>query len=195
MQGVNLLPHDCRIARSKRVRMQRWGVGVLIYTAALSAGWLGLHLASGGAEHAVAAQRTQIDAQIADTESAIQRLQPRLSESLATLAAGRSVGYQPNWAILLHLMANLLGDDAVLTRCHLQPAKQTQTRHHIARVYTLNLHGLAKSHETVSAYVLALESKPVFKSVKLNATRREPWGSETAIAFDLTATLEGGNGE
>ena len=189
MRGVNLIPHYYLTARGRRIRSQKWMGGVLGYVVALMLGWAMLHLTSGGAQHAVALQIKEAEARIEDTTTAIKHMEPRLNESLATLVAGQSVGEQPNWSILLRLVGERLGDNAVLTRCHLEPAHKNAQAHKIVKQYVLHLDGLARSHEMVSNYVLSLERLGLFASVKMKSTRREPWGAQTAVVFQIDCVI------
>ncbi|MCC6682985.1 MAG: pilus assembly protein PilM [Phycisphaeraceae bacterium] len=191
--AVNLVPDSYRILRRRKQRSRRWAVAVLAYAAALVVGWGVLHHLSGGAQRATASQLTAADQRIADADQAIQLLQPRLKDALATMEAGRSVGDQPDWSILLQLVAGLLNDDAVLSTCRLAPTNDDlpPDQRHLASSYTLHLEGLTRAHETVSEYVLALEDVGLFDSVKLLSTQREPWGAQTAVAFQIDLLLGG----
>lgn len=191
MRGVNLVPAHHLTARRRRMRSRRWMVAAATYAVVLIVAWMVLHVSSGGAQRAVAGQLNDMRGKIDDTRAALDHIQPRLREALATLEAGKSIGDQPNWSILMRLVANLLGDHAVLMRFTLEPmADQPDQR--LAQRYTLRVRGLAQSQETVSTYVLALEQLELFDSVKLLSTQREPVKQETAVAFELACELGGG---
>ncbi len=190
---INLVPGSYRISRRRKQRTRGWAVAVLAYAAALVIGWGVLHYLSGGAQQATASQLTAADDRITDAQQAIKLLQPRLKDAMATMEAGRSVGDQPDWSILLQLVAGLLHDDAVISACRLAPtdANLPLEQRHLATSYTIHLEGLTRAHETVSEYVLALEDVGLFNSVKLISTQREPWGSQTAVAFQIDLVLGG----
>lgn len=191
MRGVNLIPQRHRTARQRRIRTHRWLVGTVTYTLLLLVGWGATRLMTGGAHRAVAEQLTEADARIADADSALKTIQPRLAAALATLEAGNSVGDQPDWAILLEATANLLGDDVVLTRFYLEPIKTDPRQTKIARQYVLHIQGIGRAHETVSQYVLRLENLGLFDSVKLLSTQREPLFNGTAVGFEVDCAMGG----
>lgn len=191
MRSVNLIPARYTIARQRRIRLRRWVTCVVAYALLLLAGWGVLRVVSGGAQRAVAEQLAEIDERIADTEASIKTIQPRLSASMATLEAGKSVGDQPDWAILMQAVANLLGEDAVLTRFYLEPITDDARTPKVSRQYVLHIHGLGRSHEIVSQYVLKLEGLELFDSVKLLATKREPIFDGTAVGFQIDCAMGG----
>src|SRR5690606_16435822 len=157
-------------ARRRRRRAQRWAAGVVGYAASLLLIFASLRLISGGAQGAVADQLAAAETRITDTQAALDHIQPRLAAALASLEAGNSVGDQPDWSILLRVVADLLGDDAVLTRFTLEPvhpSSNAAATGRVARRYVVHVHGLGRSHEQVAAFVLAMEQLELFDAVKL----------------------------
>lgn len=189
MRGVNLIPTRYLAARRRRVRTRRWAVGVAAYALLLLPAWGVMRMTSGGAQRVAAEQLAQADDRIADTEAALRTIQPRLAAALATLEAGNSVGDQPDWSILMTAVANLLGDDAVLTRFALEPVAEDKRSPRPSRQYVLHVQGLGRSHEVVSGYVLKLEGLGLFDSVKLLSTKREPIAEQTAVGFQIDCTM------
>ncbi|MEX0745547.1 MAG: PilN domain-containing protein [Phycisphaeraceae bacterium] len=196
MQAVNLIPDARRDARRSRRHARRWSVAGVIYALALVGIWLIAQSIFGGADRALAEQLNDIDKQRASAAEQIRKLEPRLAEAQTTLAASRSVGSQPDWSLLLNLLAQQLGEEVLLTSCRLEPASATgpvaarpadgQPQQH----YRVRLAGLGLSQRDVSDYLLRLEKTGLFSRVTLIDTRKEPFRDTLAVGFRMECELE-----
>jgi len=108
---------------------------------------------------------------------------------------------QPDWASLLQLIGEPLGDNLVLREMKLQ---QTTAQTQVAKsaspassghTYRLELRGLAKSQADLSSYVKALETSALFDEVQILRTGREPFLSGTATSFELECRIKGQGGK
>lgn len=207
IQGVNLIPVYRRQARRTRLRTRRWAMGCAAYALLLLVGWITIRSISGGAGHAVASELGEVQAAIDQTNQAIAQMQPRLAQSKTTLAASRSVGSQPDWSVLMGLVAQLLGDDTVLVSCRIEPVRHavvtapagSAAGAAAAQVappqrYLLRISGLGQTHAAVAGFVLRLEQTQLFDTVKLIDTRKEPFRSGEAIGFHIECALSGSQG-
>jgi len=112
------------------------------------------------------------------------------------------VGEQPDWGMLLSLLASKLGDDAALSLCSLEPvqplavgvkgpanpgadrAKETGRPQQLKLV----LKGNARTQEAASTFVLALEKTGAFDRVNLVETQRDQKG-EVGVAFEVVCEM------
>lgn len=182
MRGVNLLPVERIEQRRRGRRARRWLVGCAGYGAAVGAAWGVLSFATAGDEAAQAAELAATQARADEDRLDAARVRARLGDTLASLASARAVGGQPDWSLLFAVVAEPLGDEAVLQRCRLEPAPGG---------YRLYLAGLGRSHAGVLGYARALEQTGLFASVALLETRQEPYQTGQAVAFSIEAVLTG----
>ncbi len=190
--AVNLIPAHRLEARHRRRRLHAWTIAILAWAGVLAALWLGAWIGLTGPDRALARQIHQAQQQMRDQEAAIAALEPELVDAEASLAAGRRVGDEPDWALLLSLVAHWLDDKAVLTRARLAPVDDIADPNDELeqRQYRLDLAGLAATQAEVSRLVLRLEQAPVFDEVKLVHTQREPFLDDRhAVGFRIECTL------
>jgi len=142
----------------------------------------------------------------------ISELQEQLVASRWKLDTFRGVGQQPDWSVLLTLLADGLGNEVVLRSCELDeimiPLERTAGRRGGPRVITtsrledkaermafvLRVAGFGRSQTAVSLFVLRLERSGMFDNVRIVSTVREPFLNAKAIAFRLECSLEGTTG-
>ena len=84
-------------------------------------------------------------------------------------------------------VADSLGDSVVLRRCKLTPMGG---RDGAGEVIKLEVGGPAQSQQAVAQVILRLEQTPLFRSVKLIDTRREPFRDTHAVAFRAECILD-----
>ncbi len=208
-RGVNLIPGHRREALRRRRRGRWWAVICLAYAVTLGGAWATLRVAGGGADRAIAADLAETRNRVEDLELAIERLGPQLAEARASLAASRTIGGQPNWSVLLNLLAVLLGDDAVLSACELKPIEEPRPPRRVVEAasdqtaepplqpsetraperYTLRLEGVGRTQAAVADFVLRIERTELFDRVKLVETKKVPFGAEQAVAFEIECRL------
>jgi hypothetical protein len=128
------------------------------------------------------------------------------------------VAHQPDWSVLLGLLAQSLGEEIVLTSCKLEsqpptpdapapmprpgaaaPAPESTAaaaalREPGARRYTLQISGIGRTQSSVSQFVLRLERLGLFERVTILKTARELFGEHDSIGFRLEATMGSGSG-
>ena len=110
------------------------------------------------------------------------------------------MGEQPDWSLLLALLSRTLGDQAVLRSVGLEYAPEAfeETAPSAPEApnepppVTLELSGLGQTQYVVSRFVLRLEQTPLFESVRLIDTRREPFLAGHAVAFRIECVLGAG---
>lgn len=195
MRGVNLIPAHRLERRARAARVRRWCVGCAAYAVALVAAWAAANVAWPDRRTAFAEEIAKIESHTREDLAAAAALKPRLAQAFTTLAANRTIGNQPDWSGLLALSAGLLGEDAVLRTCRLEPldrASPTATGSAgTPRItsFRLRLEGLGRSQAAVLGYVRELEECGIFESVALIETRGEAFGRGQAIAFNIECVL------
>lgn len=204
INGVNLIPQYRREARYRRRYARLWISSGLIYAIALIGLWCFAHIIWSSGSEAVAVDLARVQSDISDTENAMDELRPCLVEVQARLAASRSIGDQPDWSILLRLLASLLDDQTVLEEIKLEPvydnaeqrgytssAGYARDTRSISK-YALKLSGLGRSHQAVQNYVIRLEHTGLFSRVTLVDTHKKPYLSSDAVAFRIDGTFADG---
>ncbi|MEE9211281.1 MAG: PilN domain-containing protein [Phycisphaeraceae bacterium] len=203
MTTVNLIPTPRRDARKRRVHTQRCLVLCVAYTVVLVAVFAACRITWADADHAVTDELNDAAHQIAGSNRAIAALQSQLADARRTLAADQAITQQPDWSLLLALLANTLSDDVVLRSCQLEPNQDPTAKNqrssnqaqHVGasvsgrRSYTLRVSGLGRSQAAVSQFVLRLEQTELFGRVALINTVREPFLAGQAFGFQLECEL------
>jgi hypothetical protein len=143
-------------------------------------------------------------AKFASATQAVADMQPQFVEARLKLDASRAVTTQPNWSILLALLAESRGDQIVLRQCKLRPVTAdvsyqaapalSTTANPVGTkprrdAYTLTIRGIGETQPTVSQFVLRLEQMQLFDRVDIIKTQRKPFGNRQAVAFELECAL------
>jgi len=185
-RGVNLVPTARLEARQRRLAIRHAAIGCGAYALALCLGWAALHLAWGGAGGVLDEQIRRHERQIQEARAAAAELEPRLAEARTTLAASRSVSGQPDWSIVLDLLANQLGPDVALSSVVLLPREEGRPG---VTGYELRLAGLGRSIPSVSGFVMRLEQTGLFDRLMIRDTEKRTVRDGSAVAFRAEATL------
>jgi Tfp pilus assembly protein PilN len=200
MKCVNLLPSHRRDAHARAYRLRAWFVGGGAYALLLVAA-CGLSYAIwGGDQAAIAAQSQRAARQLDEGERILAKLQPELNEAQARLSMIQAIDEQPDWSILLRLLAKSSTDQIVLTACRLDgsgdSAKPRSGRSATTQPGSMNniltVTGYGRSQASVSHFVLRLEEAKLFDQVSLIRTSREAFGAGDAVAFTIECSLSSG---
>lgn len=186
--AVNLIPDHRFEIRRQRQRARRWVLCCGLYALVLVGLWTLVQWLGGGANVAIARELSDTEAQLADTAATIERMQPVLVRAEASLFASRSIGNQPDWSILLDLLAELLDDQTLLTDVQLDPIASDQAGTPPAG-YSLSVSGMAQTHAAANAYVLRLEGTDLFDRVEVQGASKQPFGADAAVAFRVICRL------
>ena len=201
------MPAHRREHKKRRARVRVWAAGCGVYAALLLAGYVVCLGAPGGDRGVLDGRLGETAERTENSNRQINALRPKLAQARLTLAGNRAVGDQPDWSVVLALLAKSLDDDLVLSRCQLRPATSRQTRagtHTSAasagqaaskpKQFVLEVSGLGHSQKAVSRFVLRLEQANLFNKVTLVKTNREPLMAGKAISFQVTCLLGENNG-
>lgn len=202
MNGVNLIPASRRRARRKSLRVRAWGAAAMVVTLGLCAAELVLWSmwSRPGPDHS--AMLVHLEQQIETAREREQRARAEVREARALEAAAREVADQPDWGVLLALVGQQLGTEAVLDTCRLEavarvepaakagakpaPAARPQAK---PERFTLVLGGVAKSQDSASQVALGLKGTGLFEGVSLVETRRTPFMGGEAVSFRIECAI------
>jgi hypothetical protein len=197
VKSVNLIPAPRRDAKRRR-RHRNACLAVCGAYASLLAGAVGV------AHVALTGTGRTLDQQLASAESEVQRIEQaaahsrrELASARATIEANRTVAEQPDWSVLLALLAKTTSDDVILRGVTIGPpvmsAAQASATPRGAKAAApdavLEIMGVGRTQLAVSRHVLRMEQTGLFSKVTLVDTGRETFLRETAIGFRLQCTF------
>lgn len=217
MNSINLIPQHRIEARRRRVRVRAWAWICAGYASVLVVGCAMAMVMFGSKDRVTSGELARLTRQVTDQSRQLALVQPEMNEAMAQLDASRAVTVQPDWGLLLKLLAHSRGDSVVLDRVALSPveppghqkldeakpvapgnialasaAKAKANRDTVARKplhVEIQISGLAKSQLDVSAFVLRLEQQKLFDHVKLLATSRVSSSEASAVTFRLQCSM------
>ncbi len=203
--GVNLIPAARRQAKQRQVRVRWWLTGCVVYAALWMAAFVAAQAVVRSEDRALRGEFVEGSAMVQKAESTVDALRGRIGRAEARLASGRAVGEQPDWSFLLAMLSSALGDETVLRSIRLQAPPEaapgaaggsgTPGGAAAARTLqpiTLEVTGLGRTQQVVSEFVLRLEHTPLFETVRLVDTRREPFLNDHAVVFRIECVLDAG---
>ena len=202
MISVNLIPMRRRQDRLLRARRIRWIVGATLYGIVLAVGYGAWRIAWSEDSRDLTHQLTLLQSDIEDGTRSVARLRAALRESHLVIKANQDVNGQPDWSLLLALLARLKGDDLVLNRCGLSVAQKDVGSSASAVAVagarspaSLQLQGYGRSQAAISQFALSLERTGLFENVALVKTNRQAFVGGEAVAFRVECQLKGASGE
>lgn len=205
MNGVNLIPAGRLYARRRTARLHLW-VGIAPACAVMLAGLYGYLLMTWDtATTPLSSQELAVESEVSAARARLTQARLALSESNRVLAAKKAVGDQPDWGLLLALLADKTGPEVVLSACLVGAevgAARPQARSDRPNRHLVAVDGYSLTQDGVSRFVLDLEQTGVFDAVKLVESRRAPVFSVSAVTFriecvigDGSASADAGGGE
>lgn len=204
MMGINLIPAHRLLAMQRRIRVRLWMridsicICVLLIICAVVMPLFDQSATS------VADELVFLDKKATGMNRSISALLPELSEVKLTLDASRAMQKQPDWSVLLALLANLQGDQIVMRNVQTKPmggghvaaggsevvsAEEISAAGDNRSGYKLVLGGMGKTQNAISQFVLRLEQCGLFERVRVIMTNREGFMSDHAVSFELLCTM------
>lgn len=204
MTGINLIPTHRLLAMQRRIRARLWiridsiCICVLLIICAIVMPLFNQSASS------VVDELVFLDKKSTGMNRSISALLPELSEAKLTLDASRAMQKQPDWSVLLALLANLQGDQIVMRNVHTKlmgdghvatgdseviPAEEISAAGDNRSGYKLVLGGMGKTQNAISQFVLRLEQCGLFERVRVVMTNRESFMSDHAVYFELLCTI------
>ena len=144
-------------------------------------------------------QLSELESRISQTGQQITATQAQLQTADLMLKVNQAVSNQPDWSVLLVLLASELDDDVVLRQCKLTPQVKNGSSAGSKDIdalsgqkdqtYLLTLVGYGRTQAAVSRFILDMEQTGLFEQVKLIQTNREHFLSDNAVAFNAQCLL------
>ena len=207
MRCINLIPAQRRQTKARRRYLTRWSIGLAVYGGAILAAHFVCGSYFGMGNRVLAAEIQRSTARLKAVHRMTLTARGELVRAAGELKSARAVGGQPDWGVLLTLLAENVGDDVVLESCRLRPVGRAWKSLRGGRSYDpgtagqappaldspllLELSGLGLSQTAVSGFVLRLERTGLFEQVRLVKSSRQAFLHKKAIAFRLECLLMG----
>ena len=196
MKTVNLIPAPRRDAKRRRRHRAVCAAACGAYALLLGCAVGVAHLVSPGGGESVEARLAAVDKDIARLERDSSAARAELAVARATVEANRTVAEQPDWSVLLALLAQTTGDDVVLRSISVAPPLASATpapaaaaAKPLAPEVVLEVAGIGRTPLSVSRHVLKLEETGLFAKVVLLDHNREAYLNDNAIAFRVRCTF------
>lgn len=193
MKSVNLIPAPRRDSKRRRKHRNICAAACGAYALLLAASLGMAYLAWSGVGASLDEQLAQLDTTIDRAERQASEVRTELAAARATIEANRTVAEQPDWSVLLALLATTTGEDVVLRGISITlPSSNAPSNTAAAKTAAattpdvlLEINGVGRSQLAVQQHVLRLEQTGLFSKVVLMDTGREPYLEADAIAFRL----------
>jgi hypothetical protein len=211
MKNTNFIPLYRIVARQRRNRV-RWWITAIAISLVLELGGIvcGYGIWRGG-RMVLAGELTKTATTLASADRAIRMLQSELAAQQATLKVSQDVQSQPDWSVLLALLARSLGDGAVLRRCELKPVPAAAAQKPgtgngeqgtgkdasgslllgDATAFALKINGCGRTVADVLKFAEGLERAGLFDQIRLVKTDTQPLLAGTAVGFEMECSLTG----
>ena len=199
--SINLIP-KARQAKTHRHRRLKFWTGVWsCYGAALLVAVGIMYLRLGASTQDLSSQLQKEDEQLAAIQTDQQGASAELSRVSQKLASAKGLLAQPDWSELLSILADLRGNDIALAGVQLAldteqaPADKKSGAKPVVEAqktkWMLQTNGYGKTPESVSQFVLRLESTQLFDRVNLLKTNREGFQTGDATSFSIQCPIKG----
>jgi Tfp pilus assembly protein PilN len=185
---VNLIPAHRQLAQQRHARQRFWLYALTLYSGLIICvcGAVRVALHPSAAESAAAEALVQTSSRIDELNTRLADTRRLLFEHESTRRANEAIIDQPDWSILLAILAETNGDNVVLREIVLKPDTSTPAAQ---RQYAMELRGYAITQPEVSQYVLRLQQAGLFDEVKLARTGREPVFNVSAVSFEISCLI------
>lgn len=200
MMRINLLPTARRDAVVRLARTRKWIVGISIGTAIAAASLAGGRATWPDDRNQLRNQELTLESAQADLLQLVSSLKEEVDHKLDALHAANEIGDEPDWSILLALIADRTGKKVVLTLVAIEPtaspatpstkATNAQTQQQPPSI-SLVLSGIGTSAHQVSLYSVRLEELGLFERVVIEQSSRSPTGQLGSIMFTIRCRLLG----
>jgi hypothetical protein len=188
MNHVNFIPRARRRAQAAQRRMRRWGWACSAYAAVVCAAIVVVAGPLGPHDRRDLGEQTAVHQKIGDVGHEVAQLRERLDRDLTAIQDREAIDGQPDWSLLLGLLADLREGEVVLTSCSLfaEPLADPEGERPTSRRHRLRLEGVGKNQDAVTQFVVRMEGVPVFDEVNFVQWRRETYLGAERTAFTVT---------
>jgi len=204
MGDLNLIPADRLNRKRLRARVGIWA-GVYSFVLVLIAGVVvSANCCMKGASSDLKQGLEAVDQNIEEYNSTAVELGREISKARLELEVAQAAGVRADWGRLLSLLAEQLGDEVILSGCHLVESGADKVKAAEAATeekdssdgpklpgqrYELRLSGFGRSQMSVSSFLLRLERMEFFKSVRLLSSNRQAFLDGYAVVFTVVCSI------
>jgi hypothetical protein len=198
MTPVNLIPASRMAARRRAARVKAWSTVVPAVASMLMAGYGWLRAAWATDASSLSRDLSTADSSMQSINTEMTRLRGDIARTQMTIRANNAVGRQPDWGLLLLMIASKVRAGLVLTSCSLEPATMPTEASAPAPAggrpghFKLVLTGMGQDQRAVADFVASLDSRtpePLFEQVLLLESRRRPFSGREAMSFRIECAL------
>jgi len=199
---ANLIPARRREKQSRIRRIRTWATALGAYGVLLICAYAACFAFGQDDSGAIFKEMGETTERFRASARQIHELRESVVESSQQLAAARVLAQNPDWSLLLAMVARNLTKDVVLDRCSLAPVDvdleagpPANGETVIYQRYLLDLSGFGQSQTSVSQFVLRLEESRLFENVRLIKTQTRNFMDGQAVSFKLECALSGRGGD
>lgn len=194
MRQINLLPVSIKNRILQRRRLTRWvkGVGALAVLGVFACVGAGVYL--GDLDTPVRDELNSVQSMINKLEASEAAAWQRIAVVTHELGVAEDIAGQPNWSVLLSVLAAGLDEGAYLERIDtaivlddgvtISPPSKAATG-----PYSVTVSGISLVQADATKYALYLERCGLFDSVRLVATRPRPDVDASAVGFEISCAI------
>ena len=190
MPNINLIPISRRDARRRRRNVRWCAAGCAAYALAATLFAAVAWCTWGGDDPQIRQQLAKAEQEIHRNEASLAQAKARLVGSQSVALATHHIEDQPDWSVLLALLAGKADDQIVIRGCEVRTSSSPAAGNGPALIVSVG--GVARSPADAQQYVLRLERSGLFERVTLLDTHREPFLSSEGAAFRIESILSSG---
>lgn len=196
MKPVNLIPLERQRASKRKIANRKWMQGTGLYCIAVIIATICSRVFTTDPGIVIAQQIKDTQDKIIAGETKLIEINNSIKTAQVSLIANQQLRDQPNWSVLLKLIASKMGKSIVLTRCDLipifasEPAKQGHVKEPIS--YDFIIEGQGRSMIQINTFVLSLEETKIFNQVNLDESHHQLFSNTQSNYFRLRCVLGSG---
>ena len=205
MTIVNLIPHRYVQRRKVAARQRVWIIAGMIYVVTIGVAYLFARARWNNDDRDGTNTIRLMQADIAVNEKSVAKSTQQVNEYASALKELSQITDQPDWGLLLGVVAKMCGEETVLSKCVITAPKNSSdlpvvTAHAAASTNAnrgaangarvLELQGYGNSQKAVTQFALQLEKSGLFENVTIGKTSRESFGKFDAVAFRMECPLK-----
>lgn len=190
----NLLPAPIKDQLLQRRRLMLWikGVGVLSVLGVVVCVVAGVYL--GDLDKPVRKELQSVQSVINQLEASEASAWTRIATVTHELGVAEDIAGQPNWSVLLGVLAAGLNEGAYLERIETalvleQDVQIAPPSKAASGPYRVTITGISLMQGDATKYALFLEQCRLFDSVRLVATRPRPDVETDAVGFEIACVI------
>ena len=193
MKRVNLIPLSRQHIAQKKIANLKWLKGTGVYCAAVLLATIGSRALSIDLGIVIAQKIEDTQSRIVKEKAKLSGITHNIQTAQISLFANQKLRDQPNWSVLLKLVASKMDKSIVLTRCDLIPIYnkslpvQGQIKEPIG--YHFVIEGQGRSMININNFILRLEDENIFNQVVLDESYQQTFVKKSSNYFKLRCKL------